>query len=243
MHSSSLGLQTHVLLALFFYQPTPQREVPPCQTANPFTCPLSLTSGEWWASYITVFVMVVLTCAFDFWTVKNVTGRVMVALRCAVWTSSLRACLVPMHTTTAPHAQRTERRRGGQRLASGGTGQLGHRHRHTYNGSTGGHTIVWCGMVWYGMVRYVVVVVVVVVEALSTCRREKLPDTLSPGRAQGSSRPALRWPGGRRRRPRGGGGSAFCPGGEGGRASLGEGLPVCVTHVPSPAAGGGLVHL
>jgi hypothetical protein len=38
-------------------------------------------TGEWWASYITVFVMVVLTCAFDFWTVKNVTGRVMVALR------------------------------------------------------------------------------------------------------------------------------------------------------------------
>ena len=39
----------------------------------------------------------------------------------------------------------------------------------------------------------------------------------------------------------GGGGSAFCSGygGEGGRASLREGLPVCVTHVPSPAAGGG----
>ena len=102
--------------------------------------------------------------------------------------------------------------------------------------------MVWYGMVWYGMVWYVVVVVV---KAPSTCRREKLPDTLSPGRAQGSSRPASRWPGVCRQRPRGGGGGWFRPlsGGEGGRASLREGLPVCVTHVPSPAAGGGLVHL
>jgi len=38
-------------------------------------------TGEWWTSYITVFVLVVLMCAFDFWVVKNVTGRVMVALR------------------------------------------------------------------------------------------------------------------------------------------------------------------
>ena len=63
------------------------------------------------------------------------------------------------------------------------------------------------GMVWYGMVWYVVVVVVVVVvKAPSTCRREKLPDTLSLGRAQGSRRPASRWPGVCRQRPRRGGG-------------------------------------
>ena len=67
--------------------------------------------------------------------------------------------------------------------------------------------MVWYGMVWYGMVWYVVVVVVVVVvRAPSTCQREKLPDTLSLGRAQGSSRPASRWPGVCRQRPRGGGG-------------------------------------
>ena len=67
------------------------------------------------------------------------------------------------------------------------------------------------------------VLVVVVVEALSTCRREKLPDALSMGRAQGSSRPAQRKPGGRRRRPRGGGGgdAAFCPGGRGARVAEG----------------------
>ena len=72
--------------------------------------------------------------------------------------------------------------------------------------------------VWrYGDVE-VVVVVVVVVKAPSTCRREKLPDTLSLGRAQGSSRPASRWPGVCRQRPRGGGGgSAFCLGGGGAR--------------------------
>ena len=43
-------------------------------------------------------------------------------------------------------------------------------------------------------------------KAPSTCRREKLPDTLSLGRAQGGSRPASRWPSVCRRRPRGGGG-------------------------------------
>ena len=64
--------------------------------------------------------------------------------------------------------------------------------------------MVWYGMVWYGMVWYVVVVVVV--RAPSTWRREKLPNTLSLGRAQGSSRPASRWPGVCRKRPRGGGG-------------------------------------
>ena len=65
-----------------------------------------------------------------------------------------------------------------------------------------------------------IVVVVVVVRAPSTCRREKLPDTLSLGRAQGSSRPASRWPGVCRRRPRGGGavewgGGGACGGGWG----------------------------
>ena len=61
-----------------------------------------------------------------------------------------------------------------------------------------GGGVAWWGGVWP--------VVVVVVRAPSTCRREKLPDTLSLGRAQGSSRPASRWPGVCRQRPRGGGG-------------------------------------
>ena len=73
--------------------------------------------------------------------------------------------------------------------------------------------MVWYGMVWYGMVWYVVVVV----KAPSTCRREKLPDTLSLGRAQGSSRPASRWPGVCRQRPRGGGAAVEWRGGGGAR--------------------------
>ena len=77
--------------------------------------------------------------------------------------------------------------------------------------------MVWYGMVWYGMVWYVVVVVVVGV-APSTSWREKLPDTLSLGRAQGSSRPASRWPGVCRRRPRGGGGGFRLLSGGGGGA-------------------------
>ena len=75
-------------------------------------------------------------------------------------------------------------------------------------GFAGGDSAIWYCMVWY-----VVVVVVVVVKAPSTCRREKLPDTLSLGRAQGSSRQASRWPGVCRRRPRGGGGRRGVGGG------------------------------
>ena len=57
-------------------------------------------------------------------------------------------------------------------------------------------------------------ILLLLLRAPSTCRREKLPDTLSLGRAQGSSRPASRWPGVCRRRPRGGGGGApWCGGG------------------------------
>ena len=96
--------------------------------------------------------------------------------------------------------------------------------------------MVWYGMVWYGMVWYGVVVFVVV---LSTCRREKLLDTLSLGRGQGSSQPELRWPCGRQRRPRGGGRV-----GEGCvRAGRREGPPVGVTLEPSPAAGGRVTGL
>ena len=103
-----------------------------------------------------------------------------------------------------------------------------------------------CGMVWY-------VVVVVVVEAPSTCRREKLPNTLFLGRAQGSSRPALRWPGGRRRRPRRGGcrllsrgGRGRAPerngGGNGGRDGGNTCLVTCGAPVPlASATGGGYV--
>ena len=77
-------------------------------------------------------------------------------------------------------------------------------------------------------------------KAPSTCRREKLPDTLSLGRAQGSSRPASRWPGVCRQRPRGGGGGGRrgVEGGGGARAQRREEPPVCVTLEPSPAAGG-----
>ena len=77
--------------------------------------------------------------------------------------------------------------------------------------------IVWYAMVWYGMVWYVVIVVV---RAPSTCRREKLPDTLSLGRAQGSSRRASRWPGVCRQRPRGGGVRPSVRGGEGARVAV-----------------------
>ena len=84
-------------------------------------------------------------------------------------------------------------------------------------------------MVWY------VVVVLFVVTAPSRCRREKLPNTLSLGRAQGSSRPASRWPGVCRRRPRGGEGSAFCLGGEGAR--------VTVRGTTCPCDPGSLPHL
>ena len=93
-------------------------------------------------------------------------------------------------------------------------------------------------MVWYGMVWYVVVVVVVV-RAPSTCRREKLPDTLSLGRAQGSSRPASRWPGVCRQRPRGGGGGGapWCGGGGGARGG-GWGHLWKLPWSPPPSRGG-----
>ena len=85
----------------------------------------------------------------------------------------------------------------------------------------------------------VVVVVVVVVEALSTCRQETLLDMLSLGRAQGSSRPVLRWLGGRQRRPKGGGGCRHLSRGGGGRTTLWEGPPAGVTLDPSIVVGGG----
>ena len=96
---------------------------------------------------------------------------------------------------------------------------------------------MWCGVVWYGMVWYVVVVVVV--RAPSTCRREKLPDTLSLGRAQGSSRPASHWPGVCRQRPRWGGGSAFCLGGEGARVAV-RGTTCSCDRCSLPRRGGGV---
>ena len=38
--------------------------------------------GDWFSSsFVNVFVVCVLLLAFDFWTVKNVTGRLMVGLR------------------------------------------------------------------------------------------------------------------------------------------------------------------
>ena len=96
--------------------------------------------------------------------------------------------------------------------------------------------MVWYGMAWYGMVWYVVVVVVVV-RATSTCRREKLPDTLSLGRSQGSSRPASRWPGVCRQRPRGGGGRRGVEGGGGARGG-GGGHLWKLPWSPPPSRGG-----
>ena len=62
------------------------------------------------------------------------------------------------------------------------------------------------------MPELLLLLLLLLLRAPSTCRREKLPDTLSLGRAQGSSRPASRWPGVCRRRPRGGG-PPWCGGG------------------------------
>ena len=98
--------------------------------------------------------------------------------------------------------------------------------------------VVWCGMVWYGMVWYGMLLLLLL-RAPSTCRREKLPDTLSLGRAQGSSRPASRWPGVCRRRPRGGGGGGRRGvGGGGGRVWRRVGSPEDVTLGPSPVSRG-----
>ena len=72
--------------------------------------------------------------------------------------------------------------------------------------------------------------------APSTCRREKLPDTLSLGRAQGSSRPASRWPGVCRQRPRGGGGGAWSGGG--GARGGGWGHLWKLPWSPPPSRGG-----
>ena len=74
--------------------------------------------------------------------------------------------------------------------------------------------------------------------APSTCRREKLPDTLSLGRAQGSSRPASRWPGLCRRRPRGGGGGGAVEWGGGGACGGGWGHPWKSPWSPPPSRGG-----
>jgi len=40
-----------------------------------------LLSGLFTSSFVIVFVVVVMLMAFDFWTVKNITGRLMVGLR------------------------------------------------------------------------------------------------------------------------------------------------------------------
>ena len=86
--------------------------------------------------------------------------------------------------------------------------------------------MVWYGMVWYGMVWYGMLLLLLLLR--------------HPARAGGSSRPALRWPGGRRRRPRGvgGWGRHVWGGGGGARARRREEPPVCVTLEPSPAVGG-----
>ena len=103
--------------------------------------------------------------------------------------------------------------------------------------SPGGDSAIWYGTLWF------VVVVVVVVKAPSTCRWEKLPDTLPLGRAQGSSRPAVTLAGGVcRQRPRGGGGWGARRGmeGGGGCARTEEGGATCVCYPGAlPRSGGG----
>ena len=95
-------------------------------------------------------------------------------------------------------------------------------------------------MVWYGMVWYVVVVVVVVVRAPSTCRREKLPDTLSLTGRKGAV--------GRRHASRacadddrgGGGGGLGAAMSGGGCAQKEEGGATCVCYPGAlPRCGGG----
>ena len=100
-------------------------------------------------------------------------------------------------------------------------------------GFAGRDSAIWYGMVWYGML-----LLLLLLRAPSTCRREKLPDTLSLGRAQGSSRPASCWPGVCRRRPRGGGGGRRGVGGGVGRVWRRVGLPEDVTLGPSPVSRG-----
>ena len=98
--------------------------------------------------------------------------------------------------------------------------------------------MVWYGMVWYGMVWYVVVVVVVVV-APSTCRREKLPDTLAWAGRKGAV--------GRRHAGRacadndrgGGGGFRLLSGGQGARVAV-RGI-TCPCDRGSLPRGGGRV--
>jgi len=49
---------------------------------------LTYMFGNWFSSsFVNIFVLCVLLLAFDFWTVKNVTGRLMVGLR---WWSEVR---------------------------------------------------------------------------------------------------------------------------------------------------------
>lgn len=49
---------------------------------------LTYMFGTWFSSsFVNIFVITVLLLAFDFWTVKNVTGRLMVGLR---WWSEVR---------------------------------------------------------------------------------------------------------------------------------------------------------
>jgi hypothetical protein len=53
-----------------------------------FAAVLTYVFGAWFTkNYVLIFVVCVLLLAFDFWTVKNVTGRLMVGLR---WESRLR---------------------------------------------------------------------------------------------------------------------------------------------------------
>ena len=93
---------------------------------------------------------------------------------------------------------------------------------------------------------YIHIVAVVVVGALSTCRREQLPDDISLGRVQGRCRPVQRWPGGCRRLLKAGWGAACFPGGKGARVAEGGttsprdpcSLPRCGGRVRAPVRDG-----
>ena len=53
-----------------------------------------LFGGLFSSSFIGVFVAVVLLLSIDFWTVKNVTGRIMVSLKNEIRHKDQRCCLL-----------------------------------------------------------------------------------------------------------------------------------------------------
>ena len=113
--------------------------------------------------------------------------------------------------------------------------------------------MVWYGMVWYGMVWYGMVWHGVVWSGMLLLLMLLRRSARAGGRNCQTRSPWAERKGavGRRNAGRagadddrgGGGGVPPSVRGGGGRVSLREGLPVRVTHAPSPTAGGGYAHL